>query len=327
MVFSPSYLLFFGTAFFFVLMHELSHSLVAKTAGIPVERITLTPIGGIASVEVPAKPWIELAMSIAGPLFNLLVVGVCLLLINFMGLDLVGYVDLLGAGELEFGMPYMLFTVLYINLILGLFNILPGFPMDGGRILRSVLALFMDYVKATSIAVSFGRYFIFPLMFVAGLFSGNMFLVFIAIILYLAGGQELKFTQMRAVFSKVKVADVMAPKPSPVEASETLLSFLSNPSNLNQRFHVVSGEGGKVLGVLDLSTLQGVDLNSASSLVSDHASKDFGVVSASDEVGSQLKTLLSRNYVLVVSGGRVVGHITPQIMASRMPLFAIRKKN
>jgi Zn-dependent protease len=313
-------------AFFFIVLHELSHSVVAKLSGVRVEKITLTPIGGIASVEIPDKPWLELGMSVAGPLLNFAVVGVCLLLIHYSGVGFVDYANLISEGAVQHDATYLLFLVLYINLVLGLFNVIPGFPMDGGRILRSFLALWMEYGRATEIAVGVGKYLVFPIMFVIGVLSMNISLTLIAGLLYLAGGQELKLVRLRRAFHGVRVGEVMAPKPQPVAASTTVLSFVSDPVNLTLQYRVLSAEGGRVVGVFDLSSLTEIDAGSANRTLEEFASVDYGIVSAEDLVNNQFRTLFGKRFVLVVSGNKVVGQVTPEILLSRMPLLSLKRK-
>jgi predicted transcriptional regulator len=162
-------------------------------------------------------------------------------------------------------------------------------------------------------------------MFVVGFFSSNMMLVFIAVVLYLAGGQELKFTQLRRVFAGVRVCEVMAPKPVPVDSKTGLLSFMKDHENLLRRYHVVS-DGGRVVGVFDILSVGSVGSGSFDALtVGDLASSDYGVVSAESDVGLELKTLLGRPFVLVVLENKVVGCVTPEVLVSRVPVFAVSK--
>ena len=166
------YLAFYVLAFSFVLLHELGHSLTALALGIPVRQITLYPIGGIAGIEhLPKNPRIELLVTIAGPAVNISLAGIFGILYAFWP----------GA---------FLFQLLVINLILGVFNLLPGFPMDGGRILRALLAYRMPYLKATEIAVRVGRTTAIA-MGIFGLVTFHFLLVLVALFIYQAAGGEL----------------------------------------------------------------------------------------------------------------------------------------
>lgn len=171
--------------FFFVTLHELCHSLVAKHFGIDVREITLLPIGGIASMTgMPKKPSQEFLISISGPLFNVLVV-----LVFFYPLKYILGPDILFHPPSTQTWPLTISYVYWLNLMLAAFNLIPAFPMDGGRILRAALAKKFGYQKATKIAAAFGR--AFALIFVYfGLVRLNMFLIAIAIFIYIAASAE-----------------------------------------------------------------------------------------------------------------------------------------
>lgn len=157
-----------------VLLHELGHSLVARHFGVHVSHITLWPLGGVAWMsELPQDSRIESLVAIAGPAVNLALAA-------------------LATPLLLIGGPVapLVMTFIYFNLILGVFNLVPAFPMDGGRILRAFLARKGDWLGATQRAVSIGKGFAFVIG-VGGLFTGNFFLPFIAIFLWIMGQKEL----------------------------------------------------------------------------------------------------------------------------------------
>lgn len=161
-----------------VLLHELGHALAARQFGIPTRDITLLPIGGVAALErMPRNPFQELWIAIAGPLVNVVIATLLFL----------GYAaGLLGVSPQE----SFWYQLAWANVALVVFNMIPAFPMDGGRVLRSVLAMFTDWVQATSIAVSVGKFaaVAFGLL---GLLSGNLMLVFVAGFVFLAAHSEL----------------------------------------------------------------------------------------------------------------------------------------
>lgn len=162
-----------------VLLHELGHALAARQFGIPTRDITLLPIGGVAALErMPRNPWQELWIAVAGPLVNVVIATVL-----FVGLWIGP------AGNAGF-VGRFIQQLAITNIALVVFNMIPAFPMDGGRVLRSVLAMFMEWVRATSIAVSVGKFAAFGLGFL-GLFSGNLMIVLIALFVYFAAHSEL----------------------------------------------------------------------------------------------------------------------------------------
>ena len=192
--------------FCFVTLHELCHSLVAKSYGIEVREITLLPIGGVASMSsMPEKPSQEFFISIAGPLFNLIVVAVLYVPMK----------KLLGA-EVLFYRPFstatwpLTFAYLYwINLILAIFNLIPAFPMDGGRVLRALLAQKLGYQKATRIAVNLGH--LFALVFAyLGIVGFNIILVVIAVFIYMAASNEGLQVDLRETLKRFKVRDILS---------------------------------------------------------------------------------------------------------------------
>lgn len=160
-----------GLTFGVVVLHELGHALAARRFGIPTRDITLLPIGGVARLaRMPEKPLQELVVALAGPAVNLVLA--------------------VAAGALLFVVPHeLVLWFLGLNVILLVFNLLPGFPMDGGRVLRALLALRMPRLRATEIAVRVGRWVALALG-VAGLFWNPM-LILVAVFLWLTGGSEL----------------------------------------------------------------------------------------------------------------------------------------
>src|SRR4026208_653571 len=148
-------LTFMVLLFLCVLLHEFGHIFTARAFGVPTPYVTLLPIGGVAQLErIPEEPWEEFLIAIAGPLVN---VAIALALMAFAGAHL-------GTGELYAGgsPPTSLSDRLAaVNLFLAAFNMIPAFPMDGGRVLRALLAVRMGYVRAPEIAASVGQVFAF----------------------------------------------------------------------------------------------------------------------------------------------------------------------
>lgn len=237
-------------AFGFVTAHELSHSILAKKFKVKVDSITLLPIGGVANMgSIPNKPKQEFLISIAGPLFNIL-------------LSLIlAYPLYLLLGSFSFFHPSLatwsqtISYAFWINPILAVFNLVPAFPMDGGRILRAFLASRMSYIKATHIATTLGHVFAFFFVF-WGIVSRppNIILVIIAIFVYIAASQEQMQVEVTTLLKRFYVEDILPNDFFTVTADTKLASILETVFHSHQEdFPVV--EDGKLVGVITRSIL------------------------------------------------------------------------
>ncbi len=196
-------LVFLIALFSSVFAHELAHSLVALKNRIKVSQITLTPIGGIASVGLVKDPITEFKISLAGPLTS---IGIGILLLAILapaaGMGNVGKAIFSGDFIDQPSLLNFAILVMYINVILGVFNLfLPIFPMDGGRVLRSMLNMVTSRVKATRIAVYIGQAFL-SIFLLFAIIAGSLWLIIIAVFLFLAGLSELKVTEMSEVLER-----------------------------------------------------------------------------------------------------------------------------
>jgi Zn-dependent protease len=190
--------------FFFVTVHELCHSLVAKRFGIVVREITLLPIGGVASMSgMPEKPIQEFLISIAGPLSNIVIIAVFFFPLKY----LLGPAVLLHPLSSQ-TWPLTIAYIYWINLMLAGFNMIPAFPMDGGRVLRSLFAARIGFYKATKVAVAIGR--VFALIFVwFGIVKANIILLVIAVFIYMAASDELALVELKETLKKIRDRDIL----------------------------------------------------------------------------------------------------------------------
>lgn len=184
------------TLFGLVLLHELGHSLVARHHGIHVIDIVLWPLGGMARMsEIPESPRVEGQVAIAGPLVNLVLAAV--------GLLALGLLDALGPGpgqsiaRIHSGPTAFLMAFTWMNLMLGVFNLVPAFPMDGGRILRAFLARKRSYLEATEIAVRVGRYIALVMIFSVFIPPMTCALPIIGVYIMWTGMRELWSVRLR----------------------------------------------------------------------------------------------------------------------------------
>jgi Zn-dependent protease len=188
-----------------VVLHEFGHAITAKYFGINVPHITLLPIGGVAQLErMPRKPMHEFLIAIAGPAVNFVLAALLLpvaLLVVSMSMragTIWTIIPALMRAAQSMSLAGLLLTLAGTNLLLGIFNLLPAFPMDGGRILRALLALRLQYIPATRIAVLVGRGMAI-LFAIWGIFGGDILLLLIAFFVYVGGRGELEAVQSRYI--------------------------------------------------------------------------------------------------------------------------------
>lgn len=184
-----------GVLFVFVVLHEYGHALVARRLGIGVRDIILMPLGGMARLEsLPEKPSDEVKVSIAGPPVNL-VLAALFYGVAYAGFDISPFsIPDLSAEDDRIG--NVLVYLGLVNLVLAIFNLLPAFPMDGGRVLRGLLSFRMERVRATEIASAVGQGFA-ALFFVFGILAGNIILAFIAIFIFFSARGEARIMRER----------------------------------------------------------------------------------------------------------------------------------
>ena len=183
--------LLMGTAFGCVLLHELGHAFAAKKFKIPTRDITLYPIGGVARIErLPTQPMHELWIALAGPAVNIVIAAILFLINAAMGSSH-AIVESVLANPTNF-----LGILTWFNLVMVGFNMIPAFPMDGGRVLRAGLATQMSFSRATQIAGLLGQV-IAAIMFVYAIFSGQFMLIFISVFIVFAAQQEMKHAHLK----------------------------------------------------------------------------------------------------------------------------------
>ena len=183
-----------------VLLHELGHALAARMFGIPTRDITLLPIGGVARLErMPRKPVQELMVAVAGPAVNVVIAGLLLaVLLPTVGVQGLAAVPLRSGGFLQ--------QLLVINLMLVAFNMLPAFPLDGGRVFRAMLAMVFSYSTATRTAATVGQVCAVGL---ALLGLANPFLLIIAAFIFFNAAAEVRQVAVREQFCGYQVRDGM----------------------------------------------------------------------------------------------------------------------
>ena len=302
-------LVFILALFGIVVLHELGHALAARRYGIRTRDITLLPIGGVARLErMPEDPWQELVVAVAGPAVNVvLAAGI------YFGLALGrGVVSLDESARVGGGLLHQLF---WVNVSLVAFNAIPAFPMDGGRVLRALLAMRLDYVRATQVAASIGQGIAVLFAFL-GLFS-NPFLLFIGLFVWLGAAQEASMVQMRSALAGIPVGRAMITEFRTLRPDDTLDQAVEYiRSGFRQDFPVV--EDGRLVGILtrsDLAAALGRLVPGAR--VREIMRRDFVTLDPRD----MLQTAFARlqecdcHTLPVVQDGRLVGLVTADNLA------------
>jgi Zn-dependent protease len=184
-----------------VVLHEFGHSLTARRYGIQTRSITLLPIGGVASLEkMPDDPRQEIKVAIAGPTVNFVIATLLYLYLDFRNIPIT-------EEELSLTGGSFLYRLMIVNVFIGGFNLLPAFPMDGGRILRAALALRMDHAKATQKAASIGQLLAVGMGFLGIMY--NPFLLFIAIFIWFGASVENSAEQLKSILGHASVRHAM----------------------------------------------------------------------------------------------------------------------
>lgn len=240
--------------FTLVLLHELGHSLAAMGYGIPVKDITLLPIGGVARLErMPEKPLHELVVALAGPAVNVVLALILLPLVAVLAV--MQEAPLSVSLLMQPGWLGLLAFLLTANISLAVFNMLPAFPLDGGRVLRAAVGFFTDYQQATQIAVTVGRVLAIGLGLTA-IFTGQLSLALIAAFIFFVGGQEGQAVAARSVLRRVRVAQALTTNTVALSPEATVGQVASLMMTSRQPdIPVLDPLSGQLLGVASRHTV------------------------------------------------------------------------
>ena len=296
--------LFLLALFACVLLHEFGHALAARKFGIQTRDITLLPIGGVARLErMPEKPRQELWVALAGPAVNVVIAALLFIgLLVSQAFEPLNQLSVTGGNFFE--------RLLVINVWLVVFNLIPAFPMDGGRVVRALLATRLEYTRATQIAASLGQGLAF-LMGLLGLF-GNPALLFIAFFVWIGAAQESSAVQLKTQLSGIPVSRVMLTDFEVLSPTDPL----SRPTELllagSQRdFPVVAN--ATLVGILTRDDLiRALTTQNENMLVSYVMQKQFESIESNQMLEDlSLKMQTSRQNILpVVHNGALVGLVT-----------------
>lgn len=240
--------------FTLVLLHELGHSLAARQFGIAVRDIVLLPIGGVARLErMPEKPLQELVVALAGPAVN--VVLAVLLFPIVAGLAIFESMPLTLTTFTQPGLLGLLVFLLGANISLVVFNLIPAFPLDGGRVFRAVLGFFTSYEQATQVAVIVGRFLAVGLG-LFGLYNGQIFLALIAFFIFMAGGQEGQAVAARSLLRSVRARQALSDNSVALSPHATVGQVASLMLRTPQPdYAILDPDNGELMGVASSSSV------------------------------------------------------------------------
>lgn len=313
--------------FALVLIHELTHSLVAQHYGIKVKSITLLPIGGVSSMEeIPQDPRKELVISIAGPLSNV-VLGVLMLVVAPLFFDVR---EVFSAGRFSELLTSRGFEAAYVYLFvvdvsLAVFNLLPAFPMDGGRVFRAFLAMRMDRSRATRIAVAVGQALALA-MGIAGLLGGGVFLILIAIFIYFGAQAENTGDDVRRALGDLRVRDAVNAGVETARPGQTIGELAARLFHIYQEDFPVVDAQGRVVGMVTRDRLismlgkHGPDFAVAEAMYT-----EFPVSGPDDSVYDAFTRMQTRQFraLPVIEGGRLVGMVSLEDISEVFTLLQV----
>ncbi len=316
--------------FFSVTLHELGHSFVALKFGCEVKDIILTPLGGLAQMEeIPEDPSQELRMAIAGPLVNVIVAGILILVGSLLKVRALVSLEEFVSSMGEVSWEGMLVYLTMANLTLAVFNLIPAFPMDGGRVLRSLLALIMDRTRATRIAAFVGQSLAF-LLGIWGFTRGDFFLVFIAVVIWLGAGQESRDTIVKDALRDVRVRRAMIREPQVLKANDPLSRAVElTLSTAQSDFPVVEWGTNQVVGLLgEKELLRALHAQDNRVPIREVMRTDIPLVREDEPVYLALEQMVKNNIraVPVVDGqGDLAGLLTTSDINEAFRLFSMEQ--
>ena len=312
--------LFILAIFACVLLHELGHALAARKFGIKTRDITLYPIGGVARLErMPDKPLQELWVALAGPAVNVVIAAGLFVWLRATA----GLVPL---QELTVTTGPFLERLLVVNLFLVGFNLLPAFPMDGGRVLRATLALRMEYTRATQVAATIGQGMALLFGFL-GIF-GNPMLIFIALVVWMGAAGEASMVQMKSSLAGIPISRAMVtdfrmlgPRDTLARAVELILQ------GAQQDFPVL--ENGRIVGVLTRAALlPALAQRGQSTPVAEIMQREFQFADSAEmlETAFQRLQTCECHTIPVTHEGRLVGLVTSENVGEFLMIQAALKE-
>jgi Zn-dependent protease len=320
-----------GIVFGSVVLHELGHALMARRSGVPARAIILLPLGGVTIVDDPleqhSEPVRDARIALTGPVVNLVLALVA------------GLIVWIAAPRVDvFGRPWITThdlprTFIWVNAFLGVFNLLPAYPMDGGRVLKSYFATTLDPVRATRRAVMIGQTFamVFMLIGFGTLVSypnkWGSWMILIGFFLFTAGQLEDRSAMFWALLANVRMRDVMTTDFRTLSPADTLEDALQLAVETLQHDFVVV-RAGDMVGTISKSRIAEALRQTGNGYVQPVMNKMFEVAGLNDSLAATFRRIIARGVTMipVVDAGRLVGIVTLQNLMQSLARVAESKR-
>jgi Zn-dependent protease/CBS domain-containing protein len=312
-----------------VVLHEYGHSLVAQRLGIDIHDITLLPIGGVARLKsLPTRPMDEVKIAIAGPLVNVVLAPIFFGVALLLGSSPLDAANILQGGN-SLGQIFAYLGL--INVALVVFNMIPAFPMDGGRVLRGLLATRLGPVRATDVSSAIGQFFALG-FFLIGLLGGNYLLALVGVFIFFGAGGEQQMVRQRELTRGLLVSDVMGTRPrlETVTPYHTFGQVLDSVIHGYQEDFPVVDENGNLVGMITRNEIMAAAHSPERfSSVRDLMKTDFPIISPDSDLftdGARLLQESGLRALPVVKAGNLVGMLTADDVGQAALLRDIRKQ-
>jgi stage IV sporulation protein FB len=297
-----------------VVAHEFGHILTARAFGVKTPDVTLLPIGGVARLErIPEMPSQEFLIAIAGPLVNVAIAAALIALTPT-------HLSTAHLAAMESPKVSMIDRLAEVNLFLALFNMIPAFPMDGGRVLRALLAIRLGYVQATEIAATIGQWAAFGLGFL-GLFY-NPLLIFIAIFVYLAAAAEAQMVSLRSMSRDVPVTAAMVTQFATLTGDENIDTAVEALLQTSQTEFPVVDKNRRLIGLVGRAEIiRALRELGPTARVSDVMVKDIPTIERSRRLEEAFRLLQEKSVPavgVVDSTGRLIGLVTAETVGEML---------
>jgi Zn-dependent protease/predicted transcriptional regulator len=286
-----------------VVLHEFGHALTARRYGIRTQSITLLPIGGVAAMEhMPEDPKQEIAVALAGPAVNIVIASALWLWLTASNM-------LVTADEITLTGGSFLERLMLINIVLAVFNLVPAFPMDGGRVLRAALAMRMSHNRATQTAAKVGQGLALWLGLMGLLY--NPFLIFIALFVWIGAAAEAGIEQVKTTLSGMSVGRAMLTEFEVLTPHDNLSKAIELTLACSQKDFPVLDDGDMIGVLTQADLLKGLQEQGEQARISDWMQREV----QSADIDEQLEKVLQRlqncqcRLLSVTEAGRLVGII------------------